>query len=187
LLRTLARRDGLTGIGNRRDFDERLAQAFHAASQRQLPLALIMLDVDFFKGFNDEYGHLGGDACLRQVSAAVALGVRRPGDSVCRYGGEEIAVLLPATGLDGAMRIAERIRADIEHLAIRHSGSGFGVVTVSAGVASLLPAGGDSQPSDLIVAADQALYRAKKSGRNRVACPSAPGAVPATRYPATVA
>ena len=132
----------------------------------ELPLALVMLDIDYFKGYNDRYGHLGGDECLRRVSSALEGALLRPGDNAARYGGEEIAVLLPMTDIAGASVIAERIRAEIEALSIEHAGSPFGVVTVSAGVASFMPPRANREPTDLVAAADAALYLAKKQGRN---------------------
>lgn len=166
ILQNLTRLDGLTGISNRRHFDELLGAEFRRAARQELPLALVMLDIDYFKGYNDRYGHLGGDECLRLVSSAVEGALLRPGDSASRYGGEEIAVLLPKTDTAGASVIAERIRAAIEALGIKHSGSPFGVITVSGGVASLVPQRGNQEPTDLVGAADAALYLAKKEGRN---------------------
>ena len=185
MLRTLTRRDGLTGISNRRHFDELLGAEFRRAARQELPLALVMLDIDYFKGYNDRYGHLGGDECLRLVSSAVEGTLLRPGDNAARYGGEEIAVLLPTTDLAGASVIAERVRAAVEALGVEHAGSPFGVVTVSAGVASFVPPRANQEPTDLVGAADAALYRAKKESRNcfRVQTDEA---VPVLRVPAAV-
>jgi diguanylate cyclase (GGDEF)-like protein len=173
-LQILARTDGLTGIANRRYFDELLIDEFRRACRQRLPLALVLLDIDQFKHFNDCYGHPGGDDCLRRVSAAVKSALRRPADLPARYGGEEIAVLLPGADIEGAMVIAERIRLAIECLGIEHATSTHGVVTVSAGAASVGPFQGDEAAADLVAAADAALYRAKKRGRN-IVCASQRG------------
>jgi diguanylate cyclase (GGDEF)-like protein/PAS domain S-box-containing protein len=167
-LRDIAYIDGLTGLSNRRRFDERLEEEYRRAERWYQPLGLVLLDVDHFKGFNDRYGHLAGDDCLRRISRSVAAAVPRSGDCAARYGGEEIAVLLPATGLDGAMAVAERIRAAVAALGIAHEGSRFGIVTVSGGAVETWPSRPGGVPSDLIRAADAALYRAKAAGRNRV-------------------
>jgi diguanylate cyclase (GGDEF)-like protein len=127
-----------------------------------------MLDVDCFKGFNDTFGHPAGDDCLRRVSAAVRETLKRPGDTAARYGGEELAVLLPATDLTGAMVIGEQMRVAVASLAIAHPGSPFGHVTISVGAADMLPLLVSDKAADLLCAADQALYQAKKTGRNRV-------------------
>jgi diguanylate cyclase (GGDEF)-like protein len=168
MLLTLARRDGLTGLSNRRHFDELLVQEFRRARRQELPLSLLMLDVDCFKGFNDTFGHPAGDDCLRRVSAAVRETLKRPGDTAARYGGEELAVLLPATDLTGAMVIGEQMRVAVASLAIAHPGSPFGHVTISVGAADMLPLLVSDKAADLLCAADQALYQAKKTGRNRV-------------------
>lgn len=167
-LRDLADHDGLTGLCNRRHFDELLNREFGRARRQQLPLALALLDIDFFKAFNDRYGHLAGDSCLRQVCGASTLGLRRPADLVARFGGEEIVVLLPGTDERGGLFVAERIRGAVASLGIEHHGSPFGIVTISAGVTSLLPGPADDPHHALVEAADQALYRAKSAGRNQV-------------------
>ncbi len=174
---TLARRDGLTGLSNRRHFDELLSQEFRRARRQELPLALIMIDIDHFKKYNDSYGHPAGDETLRRVASAVESTLRRPGDHAARYGGEEMAALLPATDLDSGHLIAERIRAAVAAEAIPHGGSPMGLVTVSVGVAAVLPLQRDDMAETLLKAADQALYRAKSEGRNRVC------AAPATTSP----
>jgi diguanylate cyclase (GGDEF)-like protein len=172
-LHDLANADGLTGLANRRYFDATLTREFFRARREEMPLGLLLLDIDNFKAFNDHYGHLGGDDCLRRVGRCIKDSIRRPGDSVARYGGEEIAVLLPATELEGAVTLAEEIRSDVERLGIPHAGSQMGVVTVSAGAAVILPTRFASEPTDLVKAADVALYQAKAAGRNRVGfCPS---------------
>jgi diguanylate cyclase (GGDEF)-like protein len=168
-LATLAQRDGLTGLSNRRHFDELFVQEFQRACRQELPLALVMIDVDNFKAYNDRYGHPAGDECLRSVCATVAAALRRPGDHVARYGGEEIVVLLPATDVRGAMLVAEKVRSAVATLAIEHLGSDKRVVTISSGVSGKIPFEGDT-PAHLLSTADRALYRAKRAGRNCVAC-----------------
>jgi diguanylate cyclase (GGDEF)-like protein len=165
-LRALAGQDSLTGLANRRAFDEALAREHMRSRRDKTELGLIMIDVDRFKKFNDLYGHLGGDDCLRCVGAAIGAAVLRPGDLAARYGGEEFAVLLPDTDEAGAAITAERIREAILGLGIPHTANLNGVVTISAGVASLNCA--DIEADRLIEAADQALYRAKDQGRNAV-------------------
>ena len=168
VLHRLVRLDALTELFNRRGFDEMLEEEFRRARRQQLALAAVLIDIDFFKGFNDRYGHQGGDDCLRQVSAAIKGALWRPGDRAARYGGEEVVILLPATDLPGAMVIAERIRAAVAALEIPHAGSPLEIVTISAGVGSVLPLHANDTAAGLIEAADQALYQAKKDGRNRV-------------------
>ncbi|MDR3468519.1 MAG: PAS domain S-box protein [Xanthobacteraceae bacterium] len=165
-LKALAGQDGLTGLANRRIFDETLAKEHLRARREHTTLALIMIDVDRFKSFNDIYGHPAGDDCLRRVSRAIADAISRPGDLAARYGGEEFAVLLPNTDEAGAERIAERILLAILGLGIPHEANANGVVTVSAGVAALACA--EAPPESLVDSADHALYRAKDFGRNAV-------------------
>ncbi len=171
-LATLARLDGLTGVANRRSFDEALGRAWAQCMQAGLPVSLILVDVDHFKAFNDHYGHQGGDGCLRVVAATVGATIRRAGDLVARYGGEEFVVLLPETDAEGAAAVAERLRMEVEALALPHAACGRedGVVTVSVGLATMRPASCRSArgPEALVEAADQALYQAKQAGRNRV-------------------
>ena len=170
--RTLERQamqDGLTGLANRRQFDVTLGNEFSRAMRHQDTLAFVMIDVDYFKQYNDRYGHSAGDDCLRAVSKTIrALTPKRPGDLTARYGGEEIGILLPNTDAGGAYAVAERIRAAVEELQIPHAGSRCGVVTVSAGVATIAPKRGEHQPMMVVEAADKALYAAKSAGRNRV-------------------
>lgn len=163
--------DGLTGIANRRRFDESLLREWRRASRTGLPLSLLVADVDYFKPFNDNYGHQVGDECLKAVARTLELKLRRPTDVVARYGGEEFAAILPETALDGAIAVADGMRGGIEALAITHRFSGAAaVVTISIGVASMTPVRGDENGFvALIKAADDALFRAKKLGRNRVA------------------
>ena len=167
-LRELADRDGLTGLANRRRFDEVLVREFRRARREEQPLGLVLMDVDNFKAYNDHYGHLAGDDCLRRVGAAIQGAVRRPGDHVARFGGEEIVALLPATDLAGTVIMAERMREAVLALEIRHHQGSAGVASVSAGATALLPLTAEIGPLDLVEAADRALYRAKESGRNRV-------------------
>ncbi|MBP8273020.1 MAG: GGDEF domain-containing protein [Acidobacteria bacterium] len=167
-LQRLTATDGLTGVANRRRFDEALDHEWRRAIRAVAPLACIMIDIDHFKAFNDRYGHLQGDACLRQIAHALVSTVRRAGDIVARYGGEEFAVVLPATALAGAQRVAEQLRTTVENLKIPHDASGTStVVTISLGVSAVVPQQG-VMPHTLVAAADRALYQAKRSGRNCV-------------------
>lgn len=165
-LSSLVSTDGLTGISNRRMFDESLQKEWMRATRSQTTLAMIILDLDFFKQYNDHYGHLMGDECLRQV-AQTMKGARRAADLVARIGGEEFSLILPATDIQGAMAVAETVRSRIEGLQLPHATSPMGVVTASFGVAVATPSRTES-PNDLIHAADTALYKAKERGRNRV-------------------
>ena len=180
LNRTLERQamqDGLTGLANRRQLDVSLGNEFSRAVRHGESIAFVMIDVDFFKQYNDRYGHGAGDDCLRSLSQLIrSLTPKRPGDLTARYGGEELGILLPHTDNDGAHAVAERIRAAIEALALPHSGSPLGVVTVSAGVAAMLPQRDLHVEGMLVAAADKALYLAKSAGRNRVAVAAADAA-----------
>ena len=160
--------DGLTRIANRRHFDSRLEAEWRRAARGSMPLALILADLDHFKAYNDAHGHVAGDECLKAVTAALAESVHRADDLVARYGGEEIAILLPGSHLADAIELAELLRARIEALDIRHDGSPLARITLSLGVAAVVPEPASS-PAKLIDAADRALYRAKAAGRNRVA------------------
>ncbi|MYM30267.1 diguanylate cyclase [Duganella sp. CY15W] len=170
--RTLERQamqDGLTGLANRRQFDVTLGNEFSRATRHADTLAFIMIDVDYFKQYNDVYGHSAGDEVLRAVSKLIrALTPKRPGDLTARYGGEEIGILLPNTDIEGAQAVAERIRLAVEQLQMPHSGSPLGQVTLSSGVATMSPKRGVHAASMLVEAADKALYVAKSAGRNRV-------------------
>jgi diguanylate cyclase (GGDEF)-like protein len=163
----LARHDSLTGLGNRRDFDQRFDRAFKLAQRSGQPIAVVMVDVDQFKLYNDSYGHGQGDQCLKQVAAALARAVNRPDDVVARYGGEEMVMLLPFTDAAGAARVAEAARTAVLDLQIEHTASAHGVVSVSLGVAAMVPTAASSAQG-LLREADLALYRAKSHGRNQV-------------------
>ena len=180
-LTLIATTDSLTGLANRRLFDEHLKQEWHRAIRTETPIALLMLDADFFKRYNDRYGHPAGDHVLGSIAACIAGNVMRPADTPARYGGEEFVALLPETELLGALVVAERIRAAVACLDITHAGNPLGHVSVSIGVAVAHPAFGDA-PSTLMAAADAALYDAKHGGRNRV---SAAGSIdpPLMRWP----
>ena len=168
ILRQQASLDGLTGVYNRRLFDQRLAEECRRHRRYGVPLALLMADVDRFKLYNDSYGHQAGDSCLQQVAATLARNARRPGEMVARYGGEEFALILPANTLDEARKLGERLCEQVRELAIPHRASpDTGIVTISIGGASLTPMD-DEAGNTLLAAADMALYQAKAGGRNRV-------------------
>ena len=168
LLRQSALIDGLTGIANRRRLDEALALEWRRAHRTREPLSVIMADVDVFKSYNDRYGHVEGDVCLRRVAQALAKVVRRPGDLAARYGGEEFVCVLPSTDLDGAMAMAERMRDAVLAQRIAHEGSPVSPwVTLSLGVVAGMATDGHGL-EDLLRLADGLLYRAKAGGRNRV-------------------
>jgi len=167
-LQRLSYLDGLTGIANRRRFEEVLDLEWRRARRVGVPLSLIMIDIDYFKAYNDAYGHQRGDDCLKQVAAALSDCVQRAGDLVARYGGEEFAVILPEMDANSAAEMAETLRERIEALEIPHETlSGDSVLTISVGVATIYPQN-DLSSISLLSAADQALYRAKFEGRNQV-------------------
>jgi diguanylate cyclase (GGDEF)-like protein len=167
-LKQLSIEDGLTGLLNRRAFDAILQDECRRGERAQVPLALMMLDIDYFKQFNDIYGHQAGDTCLILVADTLKKACGRAGEFVARYGGEEIAIILPATSPDYARQQAENLRCRLADLAIPHSGSvAADMVTVSIGVTSLIPRT-EMSPSALLAAADKALYKAKEAGRNKV-------------------
>jgi len=169
-LEALSTTDSLTGIANRRRFDEFLAQEYARHARSKGKLSLILLDIDQFKLFNDHYGHVKGDECLRQIARVLDDCTIRPADLVARYGGEEFACILPETDLRGALLVAERIRQDIINLAIPHEWSNVAeCVSASLGVVTISCSAGEAV-SDIVVQADQLLYRAKSLGRNRVEC-----------------
>jgi diguanylate cyclase (GGDEF)-like protein len=168
-LTVLATRDGLTGISNRRHFDDILQLELNRARRSGTPLSLVLIDVDFFKKFNDHYGHVAGDDCLRQVAAALRDGLARPSDLAARYGGEEFAIVLPATGQIAARYVAERLRLAVMDLAIAHADHPCGIATISAGACTYHGASGETcLPEAFTSRADALLYHAKASGRNRV-------------------
>ena len=189
-LHELAHTDALTGLANRRTFNTHLVNAWKAASRLQQPIAVLMIDVDFFKKFNDQYGHVQGDVCLRKVANAVSSGLRgkaeavgapqdmppsftrtiglpRNPDFIARYGGEEFAVLLPGADLNAAVDVGNRLRQAVENLLMAHIGAPWGFVSISIGAAAIVPANTMS-PSKLVECADEALYEAKRRGRNLV-------------------
>lgn len=169
MLLRLSRLDGLTGVTNRRQFDDYLDQEWRRALRENTPLSLVMLDIDGFKDYNDAYGHQAGDECLKQVAGTISRALNRPGDLVARYGGDEFVMILPGTPAEGALRVAETMREKVQSLGLARSNSSLKeCVTISLGVATYYPTR-DTSPSVLVAAADQALYQAKQSGRNRVA------------------
>jgi diguanylate cyclase (GGDEF)-like protein/PAS domain S-box-containing protein len=168
-LEQLATRDGLTGLANRRCFDDTLHAEWARALRQHQPLSLLMVDVDNFKAYNDAHGHLGGDECLKRIATAVASEMRA-NDLVARYGGEEFAVILPNQSLKGAAIVAERIRCRVEQLQVPNRLAPNQTVTVSIGAATALAAQGNDA-SQLVAIADAALYRAKHMGRNRISLP----------------
>ncbi|MEE4378359.1 MAG: diguanylate cyclase [Candidatus Competibacteraceae bacterium] len=168
-LADLSMTDGLTGIPNRRRFDEFLETEWPRAVRSEIPLSLILADVDHFKAYNDHYGHAAGDRCLQQIAQALVEGLPRRTDLVARYGGEEFVCVLPATDHAGALAIAQRLRERVESRHIDHQYSSAGpFVTVSIGIATLQP-DQHSKPRSLLEMADQRLYQAKRAGRNQVA------------------
>ncbi|WP_232731726.1 GGDEF domain-containing protein [Kamptonema formosum] len=175
-LQRLATSDGLTGVANRRKFDQYIEQEWRRLRREGEPLSLILCDVDFFKRYNDTYGHVAGDECLRRVAGAISSAVRRPADLVARYGGEEFAAILPNTGAHSGLYVAETIRSAVRALQLPHPKSlAAGTVTVSLGVSCITP-DCDTSPAQLIAAADLALYQAKLDGRDclRYASATAP-------------
>lgn len=167
-LQRLSSLDGLTGIANRRRFDEYLEQEWLRAARDGKRLGLILIDIDHFKAYNDNYGHQGGDACLRRVARTLDGELKRAADVAARYGGEEFVIVLPDTDPQGAAMIAEKLRSAVEALQIEHTHSQTADhVTISLGVASTMPREGGI-PAALIEMADEALYKAKETGRNRL-------------------
>ena len=169
-LRSMAFIDGLTGVANRRRLDEALEREWRACRRTRSPLTLAMIDIDYFKRFNDTYGHLAGDVCLKEVATVLMGCMGRPHDLIARYGGEEFVCLLPATDLAGAKAKAEELRGAVQALGIRHAASDVApVVTVSIGVTSVLPTA-ELTTERLLAVADDRLYTAKRNGRNRACC-----------------
>jgi len=170
-LENLSTVDGLTGVGNRRHFDEVLDREWRRAVRGSHPFSVILLDIDFFKKYNDQYGHLAGDDCLRQVAKALKDTARRGGDTVARYGGEEFVVIAAESPGEGAYALAEKLRISVEALNIAHATSEIcDHVTVSIGVETVVPTS-DMKVSSFLKKVDQALYLAKHDGRNRVRQP----------------
>ncbi len=168
VLQRLMNSDGLTGLSNRRHFDEYLEMEWRRAMREQSQLSLLMIDVDYFKAYNDGFGHLKGDEVLHQVADAIRGGCSRPSDLPARYGGEEFAMVLPSTSSGGARLVAEKIRRAVEGLNIPHTSPKEGsVLTVSIGLATMLPQQNEEHRL-LIQTADRALYQAKNAGRNQV-------------------
>jgi len=168
-LRRLSYLDGLTGIANRRHFEEALDLEWRRACRAGTALSLVMIDTDFFKPFNDAYGHQQGDDCLIRIAQTLRNGLNRPGDMAARYGGDEFMLLIPGSDAQGVAELAEVIRARVAAMAILHEGSPTDrVVTISLGAVTSYPTRGFSS-GNLIEAADEALYRAKEDGRNQVA------------------
>ncbi|MGE0040692.1 MAG: diguanylate cyclase [Vicinamibacterales bacterium] len=170
-LRRMATIDGLTGISNHRHFRDFLDVEWRRALRDRTAVSIVMIDIDYFKTYNDSFGHQAGDECLRRVADALSRAVGRPGDIVARYGGEEFVAVLADTDADGAVVVAERLRERVEAMRVPHPRSLCGRwVTVSCGTATAFPTR-DIQPDELVGEADRALYRAKREGRNRVVLP----------------
>ena len=167
LLRHWVYIDGLTGVFNRRHFDERLAMEWSRSTRLDKPLSVVLLDVDHFKRFNDRYGHQAGDDVLRQVAAALKSALRRPTDMVARYGGEEFVCLLPDTELDSALLLARQIGRAVQDCRIEHAEAPGGVLTVSLGLCTRSGVAATGSPAALLGGADAQLYAAKASGRNQ--------------------
>ena len=167
-LKTLSSIDALTEIPNRRFFDERLDQEWKRATRERYSISLLMIDIDHFKSYNDTYGHLQGDECLKTVARNLSQNLWRSSDIITRYGGEEFAVILPGTPSYSALNVAKRLWESISALEIEHSGSlSVGYLTVSIGLATLSP-NEKTKPHQLIELADKNLYKSKTDGRNRV-------------------
>jgi two-component system chemotaxis family response regulator WspR len=167
-LQKLSSLDGLTGIANRRSFDETLQKEWNRSIRGEKSIGLIMLDIDFFKLYNDHYGHQGGDDCLKRVAKGLESAIHRETDHLARYGGEEFSTVLPDTDLNGAIKVAEEMRLTIKDLRIEHAKSKVtDIVSISIGVSAVIPLQGMNQEV-LIAAADQALYKAKEEGRDMV-------------------
>ena len=157
----------MTGLANRYCFDEYLALSWRRCQRDGAALSVIMCDVDYFKRYNDTYGHVDGDECLTQVAHVIRKSLQRPGDLPARYGGEEFAAVLSHTSLEGALHVAELMREAISELKMPHLASPHQYVSLSLGVACMIP-GTDKNPEQLLEMADQALYEAKGAGRNQV-------------------
>ncbi len=168
MLEKLSAIDGLTGIANRRRFDEYLESEWRKALRDRSRLSLIMIDIDYFKRYNDWLGHLAGDACLKRIAHAIVNSCQRPSDLCARYGGEEFAIVLPQTDNHGAKHVATTIQSNLGSMKVAHERSPIcPVVTVSIGISTLLPTP-QTQPTDLVKTSDKALYEAKSRGRNQI-------------------
>lgn len=176
-LQRLSLVDAVTDVANRRQFDRALADEWARAMRTGASIALVVVDVDHFKPYNDRYGHPAGDECLRRIASVLGRTLQRAGDLVARYGGEEFAAVLPLTDADAATAVAERMRRGVEALGMPHGAVPLGVVTISGGVAATRPEIG-ANPLDLLARADAALYEAKAAGRNRIVTASGADAVP---------
>jgi diguanylate cyclase (GGDEF)-like protein len=173
MLRQMACMDVLTEIPNRQKFEEIFDMEWKRAVREKTPLSVLLVDIDFFKQYNDSYGHGRGDKCLKEVAQTLANSIRRPADFVARYGGEEFIAVLPETDMPGAGAVAEIMRSNVELLQIPHARSvSLDYVTVSIGVASVAPGGGFSDAAlvTVVATADEMLYKAKAAGRNQVQC-----------------
>ena len=173
MLRKMASIDGLTEIPNRQKFEETFDKEWKRAVRNKAPISVALMDIDFFKQYNDAYGHGRGDKCLKEVAQALVDSIRRPTDFVARYGGEEFIAVFPETDMSGAMTIAETMRSNVELLKIPHAQSvSLDYVTISIGVSSVYPSGGFSDAAlvSVVAAADEMLYKAKAAGRNQVQC-----------------
>lgn len=166
LLHEMSYLDGLTNIANRRHFDEALHKEWHRALRHKTPIAIIMCDIDFFKSYNDHFGHLAGDDALKRIAQILKQQLRRGGDFIARYGGEEFACIIPGIDVKGAIRIAESMRQSVQNLQIIHPDNVTSVITLSVGLAYCIPT--DTNAEALLASADTALYKAKASGRNRI-------------------
>lgn len=174
-LEKMSNLDGLTGLANRRCFDDTLVKEWVRNGREDTPIGLLMIDIDHFKSYNDALGHVDGDTCLCSVANAIKTAVHRPGDMVARYGGEEFVVILPNTDYDGACAVADNIHRNLSNTGIQHPKSSVSCsVTVSIGVTSAVPTC-QTTPENLLHAADRALYQAKQSGRNRTETLPLPG------------
>lgn len=167
-LTELSYEDSLTGLGNKRKFNEKLNREWERLAREDSPLSLVMIDIDNFKAYNDRYGHEAGDEVLKKVGEKISEAVRRPADTAARYGGEEFILVLPDTEMEGGLKVAEDLRAEVEELEITHEAAENGsVLTISLGVATAVP-DRDQKNRKLVKQADSELYRAKSQGRNRV-------------------
>ncbi len=172
-LERMARIDGLTQVANRRSFDERLLQEWRRLAREKKPFSLLLCDIDFFKRYNDTYGHQAGDDCLKKVAQALEKSILRPGDMVARYGGEEFGLILPGIDIEGALVVARRALEEVARLEVEHKASDVSpFVSISLGASCFNPPN-EGSPEDLVGMADEALYQSKEQGRNRVTAATA--------------